>query len=116
MSFTIILLPITIAIVVIALRRALVFFISRNKKQRRLSKMGIEAHAVLLHMQQTGLFVNKRPQVRLQLQVESETGWKFVAEAKEVLTFMDLAHLHIGGSLWVKYNPANVKEVMLVRV
>ncbi|MGZ5189686.1 MAG: hypothetical protein ACXWCZ_01635 [Flavisolibacter sp.] len=76
---------------------------------------GVEAEAVILNMQQTGLYINNLPQVKLQIQVQPVSGQNFVTEAREILSFVDLAQLHIGETLVVKYNPANLKEVMLVR-
>ena len=111
--FLTIAIPILIfATIVIVRRRALLSSIKSNKKKQE----GIETEAVLINMQRTGLYVNNLPQVKLQLQVQLETGWKFVTEAKEVLTFVDLSQLHIGGILWVKYNPANLKESKLLRL
>jgi len=82
---------------------------------KRLSREGIEADAVLLNMEQTGLYVNNQPQVRLQVQVHPLTGRNFVTETREVLSFLDLTRIQIGCTLKVKYNPENIKEVMVVR-
>ncbi|HZH63955.1 MAG TPA: DUF3592 domain-containing protein [Flavisolibacter sp.] len=82
---------------------------------RRLSREGVEAQAVLLNMEQTGVYVNNRPQVKLQVQVHPLTGRNFVSEVREVLSLIDLSQLRIGTTLKVKYNPANTKEVMVLR-
>jgi len=87
--------------------------ISRMKK--RLMREGIEAEAILLNMEQTGLYVNDQPQIKLQVQVHPQTGRNFVSEVREVLTLIDLSQLRIGSTLKVKYNPANTKEVMVLR-
>jgi hypothetical protein len=83
--------------------------------KRRLMQEGTEADAVLLNMQQTGLYVNNQPQVQLQVQVHPLTGRNFVSEVREVLTLIDMSQLRIGSTLKVKYNPANTKEVMVLR-
>ncbi|MFL5811302.1 MAG: hypothetical protein ACJ749_17400 [Flavisolibacter sp.] len=115
MLLTIIILALIIATVVIVRRRTL-FIRAFNNSTKRLAREAIETEAVLINMQRTGLYVNNLPQVKLQLQVQMETGWKFVTEAKEVLTFRDLSQLHIGGIIWVKYNPSNLKESRLVKL
>jgi hypothetical protein len=115
MLVAIVILTLTLAVVVAVFHRTLFSFFQKVQTKKRLAVEGIEAEAVLLNMQQTGLYVNNLPQVKLQMQVQPHSGRDFVIEAKEVLTYVDLAQLHIGGTLVVKYNPFNVKEVMLVR-
>lgn len=82
---------------------------------KKLVREGIEAQAVLLNVEQTGIYVNNQPQVRLQVQVHPLTGRNFVSETREVLTLIDLSRLRIGSTLKVKYNPANTKELMVLR-
>jgi hypothetical protein len=66
-------------------------------------------------MEQTGLYVNNQPQIKLQVQVHPNTGRNFVSEVREVLTLIDMSQLRVGSTLKVKYNPANTKEVMVLR-
>jgi len=97
------------------LSKTLFPYLSILRLNRRLTKEGVEADAILLNMEQTGLYVNNQPQVRLQLQVHPSTGRNFVTETREVLSFLDLTRIQIGCTLKVKYNPENSKEVMVVR-
>src|SRR5690348_14254862 len=115
MLLTLIIPIVAISVVVAVFHRTLFSFFRINQRKKRLATEGIEAEAVLLNMQQTGLYVNNQPQVKLQIQVQPDSGHNFITEAKEILTFVDLAQLHIGGTLVVKYNPSNLKEVILVR-
>ena len=115
MLLTLIIPFVAIAVVVAVFHRTLISYFKRIQIKKKLAAEGIEAEAVLLNMQQTGLYVNNMPQVKLQIQVQPMSGQNFVTEAKEVLSFVDLAQLHIGGTLVVKYNPSNLKDVMLVR-
>ena len=85
------------------------------KVNKKLMREGVEAQAVLLNMEQTGVYVNNRPQVRLEVQVHPLRGQNFVSETREVLTLIDLSRLCIGSTLKVKYNPANTKELMVLR-
>ncbi len=82
---------------------------------KRLQQKGVEAEAVLLNMQQTGVYVNDLPQVILQMQVQPKTGRNFVTETETLLSFKELTEMHIGHLIHVKYNPSNIKEVMLVK-
>ena len=76
---------------------------------------GVEAEAVLLNMEQTGLYVNNHPQIKLQVEVQPLAGRNFVSEVREVLTLIDLSQLRIGSTLKVKYNPLNTNEVIVIR-
>ena len=115
MLFTIITTALIIGVVYFVLSRTLFPLLKVASTNRRLAKEGIEADAVLLNMEQTGLYVNNQPQIKMQLQVHPNTGRNFVSEVREVLTLIDLTQLRIGTTLKVKYNPANTKEVMVVR-
>ena len=115
MLFSIIIITLSLAIMYVVLRRTVFPLLEKSKMNKRLLQEGVEAEAVLLNMQQTGLYVNNMPQIKLQMKVQPRLGRNFVTEANEVLSFVDLSQMQIGGTLVVKYNPANIKEVMLVK-
>lgn len=115
MLFTIAIVAIVLVILYFVLSKTLFPLLQVAKVNRRLQREGTEANAVLLNMEQTGLYVNNQPQIKLQLQVHPLTGRNFVSETNEVLTLIDLSQLRIGSTLKVKYNPANTKEVMMMR-
>jgi hypothetical protein len=102
-------------ILLIVLQKTALPLLRNTKLKKRLMKEGMLADAVLLNLQQTGLYVNNLPQVKLLMQVHPKTGRNYITEVKEVLSITDLAHLHIGSTLQVKYNPVNVKQVVLVK-
>jgi hypothetical protein len=91
----------------------------RYGRGRRLRKKatfnGIEAKAIVLTIEQTGLFMNHKPQVKMQMQVIPDIGRNFVAEVKEILSFFDLEAIKAGSTVIVKYNPANIKEITLIK-
>jgi len=107
------------ALVVLALA---ILFVATQLLRHRKTKtfiakrrsLDVEARAIVLALEQTGLFLNHRPQVKMQMQVLPERGRNFVAEVKEVITFMELATIRIGSTVTVKYNPTNNKDVVLV--
>jgi hypothetical protein len=75
----------------------------------------VEAEAIVLEMEQTGLYVNKLPQVRLQMQVQPDKGRNFIAEINTVLAGIDPGVIKAGGIVKVKYNPVNYKELVLLK-
>lgn len=81
----------------------------------RLSRNGAEAEAVILSIEKTGRYVNNEPMVKMLVKVQPTSRRNFVAEISEVMTLMDLSTMRTGSMLKVKYNPANTREVMLVR-
>lgn len=115
MLFTILIAVLALAILYAVFSRTVFPLVQIGKMKRRLLKEGVEADAVLLNMEQTGLYVNNQPQIKLQVQVHPVTGRNFVSEVREVLTLIDLSQLRIGSTLKVKYNPANTREVMVLR-
>jgi hypothetical protein len=88
---------------------------SRKRLHKKQYINGIEAKAIVLVIEQTGLFMNHKPQVKMQMQVIPDKGRNFVAEVKEILSFIDLEAIKAGCTVTVKYNPANIKEIMLVK-
>src|SRR5687767_4899966 len=73
----------------------------------------VEAEAVVLGIQPTGLYINNKPQLRLQLQVKPRKGRNFVIEIKDVED-MRTAGLKAGSVIRVKYNPRNYRQLSLI--
>lgn len=115
MILVIVILSVSFLITYVVLSRTLFPLLKKRKLNRYLIKEGTEAEATLLNMEQTGMYVNNLPQVKLQLQVQPGIGRNFVAETSEILSFIDLAHIKVGNTVRVKYNPMNNKEIMLVK-
>jgi len=85
----------------------------RNNR-KRLEQTGVVADAVILKMEKTGLLINNRPQVRLQMKVQPDKGRNFVAEISDNGHITDLALIRTGSVVKVKYNPNNFKELILL--
>lgn len=75
----------------------------------------IEASAIVLNVEQTGVYTGQHEHVRVLMQVMPEKGRNFVAEVNEVLSATDLVSIQYGCMVKVQYNPSNTKEVMLIR-
>ena len=115
MLIAVVIVSVSLVVMFTLVHRALFPFLQAEKIKQRLKKEGVMAEAVLLEMEQTGLYVNKLPQVRLQMRVKHESGGNFISETREALTLADLAQLPVGSTVKVRYNPRNRKEIMLVR-
>jgi hypothetical protein len=89
--------------------------VKQARSSARLERKGAEAEAVILSIERTGRYVNNEPQVKMLLKVQPVSRINFVAEVREVLTLIDLSTMRAGSILKVRYNPANTREVMLVR-
>lgn len=85
------------------------------RSNRRLTRSGAEAEAIILSIERTGRYIDNEPMVKLVLKVQPAARINFVTEVREVITVMDLSQLRTGTILKVRYNPANTREVMLVR-
>ena len=71
--------------------------------------------AVVLAMEETGVFMNQQPLIKLQMQVTPEKGRNFVVEVREVLTNSDKATIRSGSTVKVRYNPDNLKDTILIK-
>ena len=90
------------------------FFLSLIGSRKILTK-GREANAVLLNIQQTGILINNSQQVKLQIQVQPSIGRNFVSEISEVFNENELKQIQIGRVVKVKYNPANTKQILMIK-
>ena len=101
-----------------AYRRKLSSLLKRRRSKpssfKRPSKERIEAEAILLSLQPTGVKSHNLLQVKLQMQVNVKNGRNFVTEVDHIISYSELSRLRIGSSVIVRYNPANTKEVLLI--
>jgi hypothetical protein len=79
-----------------------------NKKKKILSE-GIQARAIVINVQDTGMTINDNPRVKLTLQVQPEGDVPF--EATKKATVSRVAIPSIGDEYVVRYDPAKKDEV-----
>lgn len=85
------------------------FFFLQNKRASKKKKYGrTEAEAVVLSISQTGLLVNNKPQVKLQVQVLPDNGRNFVTE---IISVSAKEAISAGVKIRVSFNPANHRDV-----
>lgn len=81
------------------------------KRRKRRSPEAVMTEAVVLSCQQTGLYINGQPQLKLQLQVLPDNGRNFVAE---IISVSAKETINAGVKIRVSFNPANHREVKLI--
>jgi len=104
---------------------ALIFFAAWRlfKRLKRSGKMsvkdieqfGIQAEAIILSVEETGLSVNNISEIKVQMQVQPDKGRNFVTEVQQVFLGSGGVQLHSGSKVIVKYDPGNPKEVVVLR-
>jgi hypothetical protein len=82
------LLAVTTAAVVCFILYQVLFspLISLHRRKKRLLREGIEADAILLNMEEAGVFLNRQAVMILQVKVHPQNGRNFVSEIREVMT------------------------------
>jgi hypothetical protein len=90
----------------------------RSKKMtlEEIKKNGVLAEAIVLDVQETGLYINNLPQIKLQIQVQPEKGRNFITEVQQVIPGAVKEPLHSGSRVQVKFDPGNKKEVIVFRI
>lgn len=73
----------------------------------------VESRAIVLNVEQTGLFLNQHAHVKLQVRVIG--GRTFVSELQELLSARELAGIHSGATVMVRYNPDTRNGLVLVK-
>jgi hypothetical protein len=110
-------LPIVIVVFVVVILA--IFFLPMLRGSVRTSKLmqtGVSAQAQIIKVWQTGMYVNEQPQIGLVLQVQPSNGAPFQAEAKKVVSMIQIPQFQPGQMLEVKYDPANPKEVAIAAI
>jgi len=111
-----------IALVIILLGTFFIvrFFLRKRKIRRTLTYTNttdesIIAKAIVLSIEQATATINSHAKMKILVQVMPEKGRNFVIELKETLSAAELSAIRAGGTVSVKYNPGNTKEISLVK-
>lgn len=106
---------ILIILLIVAVVIVFIFFLVNKIRSTVLEENGIDADAVILNMQLTGICVKNQIQALIQLQVTPERGKSFVSDTKEMLSVTDYTQVQPGTKIRVKYNPRNLKEILVLK-
>ncbi len=79
-----------------------------NKKKKLLTE-GVQAQAVVLNVQDTGMTINDNPRVKLTLQVQPEGQVPFEVEKKVTVSRVSIPS--IGDQYVVRYDPSDTSKV-----
>jgi hypothetical protein len=86
-----------------------------TEKNNRKMAGSVISKAIVLSWEKTGVLINNRPEVKIQVQVTPERGRNFVVEIKDTFSPEDTLAVHTGSTIQVQYNPAHHKEIFLAR-
>ena len=113
--FFVLVLVILLVLLYLVWRYGLRSLLNRPKKSEQGFIKQVEAPAVLLNFYVTGISKNNATEYSLQMQVQPVEGRNFVTETKQLVTIEDVRNLYIGSKLHVRYNPANKKDLALIK-
>lgn len=105
---------VTLLVFVLALLMLFLLEARARNKRSGARKGKIESSAIVLSIEETGIYIDHRPQVKMQMQVMPAKGRNFVAEVEEFVPVVTLASIRTGSTVKVKYDPENHKEIRLV--
>lgn len=87
--------------------------ISKEIKYRKILANGVKSVGFINKVTETGNYIKKQPEVKLELDVLEENGNKFLGEIITVVHFAELELLKEGESIPVIYNINNKKEISI---
>ena len=91
------------------------FFLLNKSKFFILRRESIEADAIILNIQLTGICTKSGMQAIIQLQVQPERGKSFVIDARLMLSLVAYTKVHQGNKVRVKYNQANTRGLVILK-
>lgn len=115
MSVATIIVLVVLSVVVLTTVAVLGPDVIRHFKSQRLLKDGVAATAVIKEMTDTGSRFNRNPEVRLTLEVTPKDGQPYTAQLTTVISTVNVARLHPGAIVNVKYDPEQPTHVALAR-
>jgi cbb3-type cytochrome oxidase subunit 3 len=96
----------------------LFFFLSRigkgnSEEKARLLRDGMPGVATVLAAKQTGLFINKNPQVEMTLRVQPASGASYERTTKYVVPMFNASALQVNSTIKVKIDPRNSERLAI---
>ena len=80
---------------------------------KKILETGLPAQATVVEVRDTGVTINKNPQIKLILQVTPQTGMPYKAEIKLLISRLETYKYQPGMTLPVKYDPNNMSKVAI---
>lgn len=94
-----------------------VFFIPemlREREEKRVLKVGVEADAVIVHLEDTGNRHNSNPEVEIHLDVKPQGKKAYRATVRRILSPVEMPNYQPGTEARVKYDPDKPQSVALI--
>lgn len=85
----------------------------RSRKQNILLKTGRRANGKIIELWDTGITINKQPQIGLKIEVKPDTGAPFIAECIMVISRLQTSYYQVGINCVVRYDPENTNTVAI---
>lgn len=82
-------------------------------QSNKLLKTGVPATATITRIWDTGVTINNDPEIGVELQVTPQTGMPFVAQAKKVVSRLEVSYFQPGMTCTVKYDPNDTSKVAI---
>lgn len=108
--------------VLMAMLLIIVLLLTRWRKKRvlqlarpSLAPSDIIANARLLSLEQTGVYMNRQPLMRIKILVICKQGNDFVLEIREVLSAREILQLQKQEHVKIRYNRINPEKAALIK-
>lgn len=75
---------------------------------------GEQAQAKILKIWETGAYVNEQPQVGMLLEVYAANRPVYRAEAKRVVSILNIPRIQVGATVEVRFDPQNPSRIAVV--
>lgn len=75
---------------------------------------GEAAQAKILKIWETGAYVNEQPQVGMLLEVYAANRPVYQAEAKRIVSILNIPRIQVGSTVDVKFDPQNPSRIAVV--
>src|SRR5699024_5990124 len=91
-------------------------FYKKKKKKARLffKQNGIEAMAILLSANRTGVYINRVPQFLFEFRIKAENREEFNTSVKKYIRFVDLSQIVEGMKIPAYIHPEDPEKVLMM--
>jgi len=86
----------------------------QSKKLEWFKKFGIPGTAEIISAEQTGVYINNLPQVRLKMSITTGMIAPYTITIKKVYNFIEIGKLVPGAKMEVLVDPKNPKNILLL--
>ena len=85
----------------------------RKRRRTRLLETGLQANGKIVEVWDSGITVNRQPQIGMKIEVYPQTGMPFTSETNMIISRLQTSFYQPGVSCTVRYDPNNKKTVAI---